>query len=95
MDHAITHEDDGQRGAFFILQDGERIAEMTYVRRTASAVVIDHTLVTPALRGRNVAGSLLDAAVAWARRTGTKLSATCSYVQARFARDPGLRDVQG
>ncbi len=93
MEHSITHEDDGRQGVFFILQDGQRVAEMTYVRSNASQVVIDHTLVAPALRGRNVARSLLDAAVEWARRSGTKLSATCSYVQVQFARDPGIRDV--
>ncbi|MGC4028364.1 MAG: GNAT family N-acetyltransferase [Steroidobacteraceae bacterium] len=94
MEHSISHEDDGRRGAFFILQDGRRISEMSYVRSGAS-VVIDHTLVAPELRGRNVARSLLDAAVDWARRTDTKLSATCSYVQVQFARDSGLRDVIG
>jgi predicted GNAT family acetyltransferase len=50
--------------------------------------------VHPSLRGGGVAGRLLDAAAAWARGSGTRLSASCSYVLARFARDPSLRDVQ-
>jgi predicted GNAT family acetyltransferase len=45
------------------------------------------------LRGRGVARSLLDAAVAWARQSKTKISATCPYVIGQFARDPSIGDV--
>lgn len=74
-------------------RDGRRVAEMTYSRANASLVIIDHTLVDVSLRGQGVARALLDAAVAWARRTQTKLMATCTYAAAQFARDPSLRDV--
>ncbi|MHB0964643.1 MAG: GNAT family N-acetyltransferase, partial [Gemmatimonadaceae bacterium] len=45
------------------------------------------------LRGQGVARLLLDAAVRWARENHTKLSATCAYAAAQFARDPSLSDV--
>ena len=95
MTDAVKHEEHGNGGVFFVEKDGARIAEMTYQRLGESRVVIDHTFVDPSLRGKGVARQLLDAAVAWARSTRTKLSATCSYVVLQFARDKSLADVQG
>jgi predicted GNAT family acetyltransferase len=93
MEHIISHEDHGKGGIFFIEQDGSRIAEMTYRRRGDSRILIDHTHVDEILRGKGVARSLLDAAVAWARQNNTKISATCSYVVVQFSRDKSLADV--
>jgi uncharacterized protein len=90
---AITHEEHGPRGEFFIMRDGKRIAELTYRRAGDSRVVIDHTEVEPALRGHGIARKLVDAAVAWARQSNTKLGATCPYVVTVFARDPSMGDV--
>lgn len=90
---SITHEEHGNRGAFFIESQGQRVAELTYRRTSAVEVNIDHTEVADSLRGQGVARKLLDAAVRWARETHTQLSATCSYATAQFARDPSLRDV--
>ena len=95
MNDTIVHDENRSGGTFYIDRDGSRVAEMTYVRRDATYVVINHTEVDPTLRGHGVARSLFDAAVAWARQTGTKLGATCSYAVAQFRRDPSLHDVQG
>jgi predicted GNAT family acetyltransferase len=94
MQYAITHSQQGPRGEFFIEENGARIAQMTYRRLDATRVLIDHTHVEPRLRGRGIARRLLDAAIAWARRNDTRISASCSYVLAEFARDASLRDVQ-
>jgi hypothetical protein len=92
---AISHEERGNHGIFFIERGGERVAELTYRKMGDSRIVIDHTEVEPSIRGRGVARRLLDAAVAWARQTNTKISATCPYVIAQFAKDPSLGDVRG
>jgi predicted GNAT family acetyltransferase len=93
MHSDIAHVESAQGGAFFLMRDGTRIAEMTYSRAGPALVIIDHTLVDPALRGQGVARQLLDAAVAWARSSNTKAIATCSYVAAQFARDSTLADI--
>ena len=93
MERPIAHEESGHRGAFFIAQDGKRLAEMTYSRANDALVIIDHTEVDARLSGQGVARKLLDAAVAWARETHTKVLATCPYASAQFARDPSIRDV--
>ena len=89
----IRHEEADDRGAFFIDRDGRRIAEMVYRRHDASHVVIVHTEVSPELQGQGIARRLLDATVAWARATSTRLSATCPYAKAQFAKDASLADV--
>lgn len=95
MEHRIEHDDGPSGGLFYIERDGVRIAEMTYQRLGESRVLIDHTEVDPSLRGKGVARQLLDAAAAWARASGTRVSASCSYVVVQFARDSSLRDIQG
>jgi predicted GNAT family acetyltransferase len=92
MDEPIIHEEHEGGGGFFIRRGGACIAEMTY-RRVGPVAVFDHTEVDPALRGQGVAGRLFDAAVAWARANGIRVTPRCSYVVARFRRDPSLADV--
>jgi predicted GNAT family acetyltransferase len=94
MSDVISHEESGGRGVFALERDGARVAEMTYRRMGDARILIDHTEVDVNLRGHGVARQLLDAAVAWARTTKTRISASCHYVVVQFARDPSLRDVQ-
>ena len=92
-DLQIRQEEAHGRGVFFIDINGERVALQTYRRVDANHVVIDHTQVDDSLRGRGVARRLLDASVAWARTTGTRVAATCPYAKAQFDKDPTIRDV--
>lgn len=93
MTHVIAHEEADHRGAFFIEQDGKRVAEMTYSRVNAALIIIDHTEVAANLGGHGVGRRLLDAAVDWARETQTKILTTCPFAGAQFAKDPSIRDV--
>src|SRR5262245_50016354 len=89
----IQHAEDGGRGAFFVAREGVRLAQMTYSRAGDDLVIIDHTEVHEKLQGMGVARRLLDAAVAWARATKTRVIATCPYAKEQFAKDPSIRDV--
>lgn len=93
MDHPIAHEEHGHRGAFYVEIEGKRVAWMSYSRTTESLVIIDHTVVSPELGGQGLGRRLLDAAVEWARATGTRVIATCPFASAQFAKDPSIRDV--
>jgi predicted GNAT family acetyltransferase len=92
-DLEIQHSEDQGRGGFFIEKDGARLAEQVYRRTDEHHVVIVHTSVDQQLQGRGIARRLLDATVAWARSTGTRLAATCPYAKAQFEKDASLRDV--
>jgi uncharacterized protein len=89
----IEHSEEDGRGAFFVAREGTRLAQMTYTRSAEDLVIIDHTEVHEKLRGLGVARRLLDAAVAWARSSKTRVIATCPYAHAQFERDASIRDV--
>ncbi len=89
----VQHAEDDNHGSFYVADGDEHVAEMTYIRQDAQLVTIDHTVVDDRLRGQGVARKLLDAAVAWARETGTRLFVTCPYAHAQFDKDESIRDV--
>jgi predicted GNAT family acetyltransferase len=89
----VHHAEEGGRGAFFVERGGLRLAEMTYSRAGERLIIVDHTEVHAKLQGMGVARRLLDTLVAWARQTGTTVTATCPYAKAQFAKDDSIRDV--
>ncbi|MDO9433859.1 GNAT family N-acetyltransferase [Hydrogenophaga sp.] len=91
--HTIEHQESGSKGSFYVQQGSERIAEMTYSRTNDTLIVIDHTDVDERLKGQGVGRQLLDALVAWARDTKTKVIALCPFAKAQFDKDASIRDV--
>jgi predicted GNAT family acetyltransferase len=93
MEHQVAHQERDAKGAFFVEQDGRRLAEMTYSRTNATMIIVDHTDVNASLGGQGVGRSLLDALVRWARASGTKVVPLCPFAKAQFTKDPSIRDV--
>lgn len=93
MDIEIQHEEDGGDGSFYVADGDEHVAEMTYRRHDDSSVTIEHTRVDDRFRGQGVGRKLLDAAVAWARETGTRFYVTCPFALAQFKKDASIQDV--
>lgn len=91
--HTIEHQEANSKGSFYVQQGNERIAEMTYSRTNATLIVVDHTEVDERLKGQGVGRQLLDALVAWARETHTRVIALCPFAKAQFDKDPSIRDV--
>jgi predicted GNAT family acetyltransferase len=89
----IKHEEHDGRGAFFVQGTDGRLAELIYARPSSETAVIEHTEVSDALAGQGVGKRLVEAAVAWARGTGTRFVVQCSFARTVFDRNPGLRDV--
>ena len=89
----IQHGEQNGKGAFFIEVEGSRVGELVYSRLGEDRVNIVHAEVGPRLQGRGAARRLLNAAVAWARETNTRITATCPYAKAQFAKDASIRDV--
>ena len=89
----IRHERAGAKGAFAWEQDGRRLAEMTYTV-AGSKVIIDHTHVDDALRGKGAGAQLVRAAVEWARKDGVKLLPLCPFAKSVFDKTPEFADVR-
>ena len=89
----IQREEHGKRGAFFIDEGGEWIAEMTYVKSGESEITIDHTEVDKKLQGENIGEDLVSAAVEYARENGLKIKAACSYANKVLKANADFQDV--
>ena len=74
--------------------NGELLAEITYPDINEPNVVnINHTFVSPALRGQGMADKLMTAVVEQIRKTKRRCRASCSYAAAWMQRHPEWADI--
>jgi predicted GNAT family acetyltransferase len=89
----VRREERGTSGGRWVANLDGHEAEMTYSRASAALIIIDHTGVPDALRGRGVGPVLVQRAVEDARREGFKILPLCPFAKAQFERHPEWRDV--
>jgi predicted GNAT family acetyltransferase len=71
----------------FELVIGGEVAFLNYERRPHSLVLV-HTEVPPAYRGRGMGGALVKAGLEAARREGLRIGAVCPFVKAYLRKHP-------
>lgn len=89
----IQRQEHGKKGAFFIEENGEWLAEMTYVKAGDDKFIIDHTEVDESLKGEGIGRDLVAEAVKFARENNFKIHATCPFAKAELAKHPEYADV--
>lgn len=89
----IQHKDDGKKGSFFVENEGVPVAEMTYLWAGEAKIIIEHTEVAEALRGRQAGKKLLAAAVAFARERQLKIVPLCAFAAAQMSQSDAYQDV--
>lgn len=90
----FQHIDNLNKGEFFLENEqGQRIAEISYVWSGEHKIIADHTWVDDSLRGQGMARQLLDTLVEFAREKKLKIVPTCSYVDVMFRREKSFTDV--
>lgn len=89
----IEHQNSKRGGVFYIEDQGQRSAEITYQQHDSNTIIADHTWVDPNFRGEGVARKMLDVLVDYAREHQLKIIPQCSYVAVMFKRDQSLKDV--
>jgi uncharacterized protein len=87
----LQKEHNGQ-GAFYIEDERERIAEMTYYY-AHDKMVINHTEVNERLRGQDIGVQLVDKGVAFAKEKQIKILPACPFVKALFQKSSKYDDV--
>jgi uncharacterized protein len=81
------------RGAFFIEEDGKRIAEMVFAIASNNLTVF-HTEVSEKLTGQGISTKLLAAMVEYARTNKLSVIPLCPFVNVQFRRHPeNFKDV--
>lgn len=89
----IHHSEGDTKGRYYMrLASGEE-AEMTYSKAGSNLVIIDHTGVPPAFRGKGAGLALVARAVADFRATGKKVMPLCPFAAAQFRRHLEWSDV--
>ena len=80
----IQQKQEGNKGAFYVEENEQLLAEMTYSMTGTELMIIDHTDVSDTLRGKNVGYQLVQAAVEYARANHMKILPLCPFANAVF-----------
>jgi len=75
----IQQEEDTAKGAFFIDSHGKRIAEILWRFEDENNIEVYRTFTDPSLRGKGVAGHLVERVANLARERQLRINASCSY----------------
>ncbi|MFZ5972891.1 MAG: GNAT family N-acetyltransferase [Bacteroidota bacterium] len=89
----IQHSESGNKGKFFVEENGEVLAEMTYSKAGDMRIIIDHTEVSDKLRGTGAGKQLVAAAVNHARAHQLKIMPLCPFANSVFNKTPEWADV--
>ncbi|NTI49480.1 N-acetyltransferase [Agrobacterium rhizogenes] len=88
----IRNENNASGGRYAATVEGHE-AEMTFSRASPNLIIIDHTGVPDALRGKGVGQALALHAVEEARRGGWKIIPLCPFFKAQSLRHKEWHDV--
>lgn len=78
----IQQKQNGSKGSFYIDEEGTTLAEMTYSMTGTELMIIDHTEVSDALRGKNIGYQLVKTAAEYARTNNIKIIPLCPFAKA-------------
>ncbi|OEK04377.1 GNAT family N-acetyltransferase [Roseivirga misakiensis] len=93
MDYNILEKESETKGSFYIEENGDILAEMTYSKAGEERIIIDHTEVSEKLRGKGAGVQLVEYAVDFVRKKGIKLLPLCPFAKATLLRHPEWKDV--
>ena len=79
--------------AFVYEKDDQTLGEITWTL-LGDVMVMDHTFVSPTLRGQGVAKKLLNRSADFAREKEYKMEAVCSYVVSAFEQSDEYEDIK-
>jgi predicted GNAT family acetyltransferase len=89
----IKHQLEGNKGLFYIEQDGQKVAEMYYTQASEKRMIISHTEVSDVLRGKGAGLQLVRNAVEHARKNNMKIFPLCPFTRSVFEKKPEFADV--
>jgi predicted GNAT family acetyltransferase len=89
----VKHQQNGNRGRFYIEENGKAVATMTYVFSGDTKFIIEHTVVDESQSGKGLGKMLVKAAVEFARSNHYKILPDCPYARAVIEKTPEYQDV--
>ena len=89
----IQHKLVGNKGMFYVGQDGNILAEMVYTKPAANKIIIEHTEVSDELSGKGAGKQLVKTAVEYARANNIKIIPLCPFTKSVLDKTPEWQDV--
>ena len=89
----IKQQDNQKNGEFYMMNNDEKAAQMTYVYAGPDKIIIDHTEVSDSLRGQSAGKKLVYEAVAFARKNNLKIMPLCPFAKSVFDKNNDIKDV--
>jgi predicted GNAT family acetyltransferase len=89
----IKHKEADKKGEFYIEENGEILAKMTYVWAGNDRIIIDHTEVDDKLRGKGAGKLMVYKAVEFAKERKIKIVPLCPFAKSVFDKEEKLRLV--
>lgn len=89
----IQHKLIGNKGMFYVGQEGAILAELVYNKPSADKMIIEHTEVDDSLKGKGVGLQLVHTAVDFARTHQLKIIPLCPFAKSVFDKKPEFADV--
>ena len=89
----IQHKLVGNKGLFYVGQEGSILAEMVYTKPSDDKMIIEHTEVDSSLEGKGVGKQLVATAVEYARTHNLKIIPLCPFTKTVIARTKEYQDV--
>ncbi len=86
----IKHDKENQR--FYTIVEG-REAYLQYLKIDSASLDYYKTYVPSELRGKGIAGEIVESALNYARENNLKIVPTCSYVETFIERHPDFNDL--
>jgi predicted GNAT family acetyltransferase len=68
-------------------------AVVTYVDKGANTIILDHTFVSPELRGQNIGQQLIKRVADFARENNKKIIPQCWFAEKEFAANKEYEDI--
>lgn len=90
----IVQKNGKNSGAFYAENDGEIIAEMTYIWDGKDTFVINHTAVSSMYRDEGIGNRLVESAVEYARDNSLYIIPVCSFARSVFEKNDKYNDVR-
>jgi uncharacterized protein len=83
----IQQKQQGNKGSFYIEENGTMLAEMTYSMTGTTLMIIDHTDVTDEFRGKKAGYQLVPTAVEYARANHFKTLPLFPFAKSVFDKE--------
>lgn len=84
-----------EKNRFYMEDDnGFEIGEVTFSSAGDSLLIIDHTFVSEAYRGKGIAAKLVKLVVDKAKKENKKIVPLCAFAKAEFLRKPEYQEVE-